>query len=159
MNIIVFNSPSQHLKQSYGCFLSAEITMSCNVLLSSDYDFVKHSLFLIVSDFPKQHQILLRTKVKLGTTKRDRTDQIIVQSVLLFQLVLSSAPTPQAQCSKISPCNLLQSCTCNDGNAQQQCSQLLIRLLRTTGEITTLKSVLGKQKGKDIWYSLKTDAH
>lgn len=69
--------------------------MSYSVLLSSEYHLANHGLFPIVSDFPKKHQIPVCTKVRLGTTERDRTNQTIISSATLFEVVLFSASTEQ----------------------------------------------------------------
>lgn len=90
-----FYSPSQHVNQSYGCSLSVGIIISYSVLLSSEYHLANHGLFLTVSDFPKKHQIPVYTKVRLGTAERDRTNQTIISSATLFEVVLFSAPTQQ----------------------------------------------------------------
>lgn len=100
-----FYSPSQHVNQSYGCSLSVEIIISYSVLLSSGYHLANHGLFLTVSDFPKRHQIPVYTKVRLGTAERDRTNQTIISSAALFEVVLFSAPTQQ---TPNSPCSLSQ---------------------------------------------------
>lgn len=149
-----FYSPSPYLNQNYGCSLSVEIVMSYKCAAFIWIPPCQPWSFSNCISFSKKAQIPVYTKGRLCTTKRDRTDQTIILSTMLFELVLFSATTQQTLDSTLSPCSFSHAAlvgmamhSSNAAHCSSGCHTLQV------------KSLLGKWKGKDTWYSLKIGAY